>query len=397
MEYFETVLLSTIPINIRPIMWLRYVDDIFAIHPYGNECFDQFLALLNDLAPSINFTVEWEKDYILPFLDVKVHHLDDCFSFSVYRKPTHSESYIHFYSFHSRQIKLSVVSNLFLRALRICDPVYLDNEIHHIFGAFNKLGYTNSFIKQALSSARKTFYGRIREEKQEFTNILKLPYTPELAGLKNIANRLENKINVAFTNNNTLRNRLVKNSNRDKGKDDIGIYIVPCKDCNQVYVGETGRNIMTRLDEHKRACRMGTQSNAIANHSLDLDHRINFKDASIICKNSNVAQRKVIEGALIHILDTFADNKAFSQDDDITSAFICKTAKINMNKLNEIAPSAAQSLLVLKHPSLLQINDSLQQSTTCGLTTAPPPQDRPPDTTLRRSTRLRQLTTHNPP
>jgi len=30
------------------------------------------------------------------------------------------------------------------------------------------------------------------------------------------------------------------------------IYEIPCKNCDKVYVGETGRNLSTRLNEHRK-------------------------------------------------------------------------------------------------------------------------------------------------
>ena len=67
---------------------------------------------------------------------------------------------------------------------------------------------------------------------------------------------------------------------------------------------------------------MGQENNAVATHTLSLDHRINFKDSKIIYKEPNVTKRRVVEGALIHSLKTFKNNKSFSEEDDIISNFI---------------------------------------------------------------------------
>ena len=53
---------------VKPFFWKRYVDDvIFAVS--GNEA-ERLLSYLNSVKPSIQFTLEREKDRHLPFLDL---------------------------------------------------------------------------------------------------------------------------------------------------------------------------------------------------------------------------------------------------------------------------------------------------------------------------------------
>ena len=56
----------------KPYIYLRYVDDTFVCFSSHNKAL--FFYWLNDLHPSITFTMEEEKDHKLPFLDVLVEH-----------------------------------------------------------------------------------------------------------------------------------------------------------------------------------------------------------------------------------------------------------------------------------------------------------------------------------
>ena len=44
-EYVESELLPTI--DMKPLLWLRYVDDVCALWP-NDQCLDNFLVKLND-------------------------------------------------------------------------------------------------------------------------------------------------------------------------------------------------------------------------------------------------------------------------------------------------------------------------------------------------------------
>ena len=70
MEDLEMRALETSPCN--PKMWLRYVDDVFAIWPHGDHHLDTFHQHLNGKNPSIQFTIERESEGRIAFLDVQL-------------------------------------------------------------------------------------------------------------------------------------------------------------------------------------------------------------------------------------------------------------------------------------------------------------------------------------
>ena len=147
MEYFERYLLPSI-VNFE-LVWLRYVDDVFAVLP-DNIDLDNFLASPNRLSPSIKFTIEKEFNNSIPFLDVEViRGENNRQQFKIYRKPTHSNLYFHAFSGHSNKVKEAAINNIFQRAYKLCDPQFLDHEIELIYNIFNNLGYEKYFVDKA--------------------------------------------------------------------------------------------------------------------------------------------------------------------------------------------------------------------------------------------------------
>ena len=122
---------------------------------------------------------EEEINGILPFFDVKVHRRECGFRFSIYRKSAHSESYIHFPSFHPLSVKKSVAAGHFLCALRICDPEFIDQEMDHLFKSFQNLGGAQFAIQRA----KRSFYLGPSDNNHN-RGILKLLYMPALTRLK---------------------------------------------------------------------------------------------------------------------------------------------------------------------------------------------------------------------
>ena len=174
MEYFESQLLPTITRG-HDITWYRYVDDVFAVLPNSIDI-TEFLSQLNSLSHSINFTVEHENNGSIPFLDVLVMRNNfDRPQFKVYRKPTHSNMYLHSFSSHSISVKLGAINSIFIRAYKICDPQFLEAEIEFIFNTFLKLGYQRNFIEKSHQKARSIYYKCRDKPVNNFSHTIVLP------------------------------------------------------------------------------------------------------------------------------------------------------------------------------------------------------------------------------
>ena len=75
----------------------------------------------------------------------------------------------------------------------------------------------------------------------------------------------------------------------------IAVDKIKCCDCPATYVGETGRNLNTRLTEHRRATKNGDNKNNITEHHLQTDHRIDWDSAECISFSTDYYQRLTLE------------------------------------------------------------------------------------------------------
>ena len=176
MELFEIKLLPRILLPC--IKWFRYVDDVLAIFPINCDPI-LFLTDLNNLHPSIQFSIELETNNSISFLDMEIFNINGFLSFNIFKKPTHINSYIHSFSSHSSSTKRGVIIGMFLRCLRICSPQFLDPEILKTKEIFINLGYSLTFLNSCLKSAREKFFHPCQNNLSG-QNILALPFETNL-------------------------------------------------------------------------------------------------------------------------------------------------------------------------------------------------------------------------
>ena len=89
-----------------PRIWLRYVDDIFAVFDTKVANIDQFVSKLNSRFPSVKFTYEMENNEQLPFLDsLVIRNRENKLEIDIYRKDTSTLRYIPNESHHCTQHK----------------------------------------------------------------------------------------------------------------------------------------------------------------------------------------------------------------------------------------------------------------------------------------------------
>ena len=70
-----------------------------------------FLEHLNNIRPSIQFTMQLEENGVMPFLDCELHRRNDgSLDVTVFRKPTHTDRYMNFRSHHPEHVRRGVCS-----------------------------------------------------------------------------------------------------------------------------------------------------------------------------------------------------------------------------------------------------------------------------------------------
>ena len=98
-----------------PKEWDRYVDDVFCI--IKKDAVSSFDEELNSIDPHISFTIEHETNAQIAFLDTLISRNSGTFTSNIYRKPTHTDRYLHFKSHHDKNIKLVQLQHFYIGQL----------------------------------------------------------------------------------------------------------------------------------------------------------------------------------------------------------------------------------------------------------------------------------------
>ena len=116
-------------------------------------------------------------------------------------------------------------------------------------------------------------------------------YMPYEKGISENIARIGKKFNfkVVHTKGKSFKNMLVRNitTSLEKQKQSGVAYRVTCGDCGSQYIGETGRSLETRMEEHRQ--------DVIEIEKISS----NFDDIEILNKESNFIKRKFKEAIAI--------------------------------------------------------------------------------------------------
>ena len=107
----------------KPFLYLRYIDDIFAIRQHGEDILEQFHAYVNSIHPNINLTLTSSASN-MPYLDVSVSSDGTNIHISIYTKSTNKHGYLNYKSFYPIHIKKNIVYSEFIRYRRICSDKF---------------------------------------------------------------------------------------------------------------------------------------------------------------------------------------------------------------------------------------------------------------------------------
>lgn len=125
MAAFEAAFVYTQPI--QPLLYKRYLDDIFLIWTHSLADFQKFFQSINSAQTHINLKADIQTSSI-EFLDVQVFKgprflRSGILDTKVYFKPTNSLALLHYTSYHPKATFRGIVKSQFIRYTRICNNI----------------------------------------------------------------------------------------------------------------------------------------------------------------------------------------------------------------------------------------------------------------------------------
>jgi hypothetical protein len=294
----------------KPKLWIRYVDDVFCLFNIDKKNIDNFLQRINKWHKNLKFTIEYEENKSLSFLDVLVTRDSNSLTTTVYRKPTHTDLYLLWDSNQCRKYKIGLIKTLTIRIQRICSNTSLaKEETDRLTQTLINNGYPYHIIRRGIKEG-EIIAKRLEQPQQQIPTVQKqkIYFTIPYFGHESItfANRIRRtctkllphiNLHIAFKKQNTLKQNFLP---IQKGKDLTTqnkkvVYLIPCQGCDKIYIGETGRQREKRISEHKAAIKKQDMKSEIAKHVINTKHTMDFKKVETLTKESDWKRRIIKE------------------------------------------------------------------------------------------------------
>lgn len=271
----------------------KYVDDIICSTPSGKEI--ETLNIFNSIQEDIQFTVETETENAVPFLDMKIHRVENDLKTNWYIKPTSSGRYINYHSFHSMKTKINVILNMKNRILKVSHPDFHQHNLQRFFEIMKMNAYPHGLLQRLVFGTPNRPAGE-RTADHPSTKYYSLPHVDQLS--TKLMGLLKTEDNETFALKNLKTVKLLFSKIKDKTplmQLSSVVYEIKCLDCQGCYIGQTSRNLGGRVTSHKSDIRRQVVSCALARHQVESGHRIDLENVKILDTERNLFKRTFIE------------------------------------------------------------------------------------------------------
>ena len=211
----------------------------------------------------------------------------------MYRKPTHTDRLLDESSYNPTSHKATTIKTLTRRAQLVCDTTdSLSDENKYLDRVFYKNNYNADFVRRNTHRTTET-----TETNKNPTSVTTATI-PCIKGTSETIARILQPYNIRVAHRpiTTLRHLLTNVKDRDEPNNRQGaVYKIKCSDCQSSYIGETRRNLNTRLTQHKRVTRNGYVNNHISEHHRLTNHEIDWDSAECLTYSTNYFQRLTLE------------------------------------------------------------------------------------------------------
>jgi len=293
-------------LSTQPIFYYRYVDDII-LSTYEEEI-HSILEKFNNYHHRLKFTIESEANHCLNFLDITLHIRNNCIITDWYHKITFSGRYLSYFSNHPISHKIGTIYGLVDRAIKLSHPSFYEKNLKFCINVLLDNGYPLDFIFNKINLRLKKLFTQITDNAIVSTEadsinerkIVLLPYVQPLSEF--ISSNLDKtKAIVAYRCLNKLSRfiKVQKDVDHLSSKSNV-IYKIKCNDCDATYVGQTKRQLRTRIREHKNNVKQDrSKHSVISEHITKFRHSFNWDNVKVLDIESKYYKR--ITSEMIHI------------------------------------------------------------------------------------------------
>ena len=278
-------------------VYYRYVDDVLIAAP--NDSFNIILNIFNSFHHRLKFTLELSDNNKINFLNISIIIKNGTFMFDLYQKPTFSGRFLSFYSHHHWTHKKGVIVSLIDKIVNIVNPCWQEKNIKLVISWLLQNGYPLKTIFEVINERIKYHCFGVdndgennNEEDNEMFFVI--PY------VRNISDKFRYKIDsvkLAHSCNNKL-NKFIH-----AGKDKLNnlemtsvVYKIVCKDCDAAYVGQTKRQLSTRVREHRSDIKKSSGNlSVISLHRINEGHEFDWDNVKILDRENNLNKRLTSE------------------------------------------------------------------------------------------------------
>ena len=295
--------------TLLPLIWWRYIDDIFALWCWGIEKLKTFIQALNEFHPTLKFTSEY-SEVSINFLDVTIIKEGTSLYTTLYNKPTNAFNYLDYRSSHHNKQKDNIPYAQALRIRKICTRISdFEKNADKLLRNLLRRHYPKALIENSIQKARDTDRdGLLQHSQKNKEQVIPLCITfhPNLKIVPKILRQnlvlltespttehfKARRIITAFRKGKNLRQMLVKSDIKVTPKKEIGsfpcgekcklckyiqktnkvhskdgsylfkikthlncksisvIYLISCLNCGIQYIGQTGNSLRERMYGH---------------------------------------------------------------------------------------------------------------------------------------------------
>ena len=308
LQDLEEVVLNKLSFKIHT--YYRYFDDTFLIIP--KNMIKDILENFNSYHSRLKFTHEIEFENTLSFLNLlMIKKEDGIIETNWHRKNTFSGKYLNYFSNHPLQQKIAIIKNLVDTAILLSHEKFHDENLEIIKNLLMLNSYPENFIKKHIKNRifqlknkdRNSFFIPKNNEREiDYKRVISIPYYGNLScKLK----RQLKKYNITTVFRNiTKLDKYIKLGKDPLNKSDISnvVYKIPCLDCSKTYVGQTGRMLCVRCDEHKKNINLNEKyHNVVTKHRINnkndtgFQHNFDWDNIEILHKETNYFKRIIAE------------------------------------------------------------------------------------------------------